>query len=127
MERTYNFQSLEVYQISKELVKNIYILLRKYPQEEKFALCDQLRRAAISIPSNIAEGMSRTSHKEQAHFLETSYSSLMEVVCQLEISGELGYITPEDYANANNLILRIAKMLSRLKAATLNPQRPPQR
>ncbi|MBR0274223.1 MAG: four helix bundle protein [Bacteroidaceae bacterium] len=120
MDRLFNFQNLEVYQFSKELVKMVYQFLKRYPQEEKYALCDQLRRATMSIPSNIAEGMSHSSPKEKAYFLETAYGSLMEVVCQLEISSELGYITPEDYSNADTLIRRIAKMLSRLKEVTLN-------
>ena len=121
MEQLFNFQKLDVYQFSKELVKVVYQLLKKYPQEEKFALCDQLRRAVMSVPSNIAEGMAHTSAKEKAYYLESSYGSLMEVVCQLEISCELGYISLEEYSQTETLIRRIAKMLSRLKEVTLNP------
>ena len=122
MEQLYNFQKLEVYQFSKELVKTTYSLLRSFPQEEKYALCDQIRRAVVSIPSNIAEGISHASPKEKAYYLETSYGSLMEVICQLEISCELGYISKDQYESVNTHIRRIAKMLSRLKEVTLHPQ-----
>ena len=75
----YNYQKLDVYKVAKELVQQVYVLLKEYPSEEKYALCDQIRRAVISVPANIAEGMGRTSKKEQKHFLEIAYGSLMEV------------------------------------------------
>ena len=75
----FGFQKLDVYKEAKELVKLVYVLLEKYPKTEMFALCDQLRRAVISVPSNIAEGMGRASSKEQVHFLGIAYGSLMEV------------------------------------------------
>ena len=84
------FRNLNVYIKSKELVKQIYELLKKFPKEEQFALCDQLRRAVISIPSNIAEGSGRNSQKDQAHFYNIAYGSLMEVVSQLQIAMDLG-------------------------------------
>ena len=121
MEQLYNFQKLDVYQFSKGLVKAVYQLLKDFPPEERYALCDQLRRAVMSVPSNIAEGMAHSSPKERAYYLETSYGSLMEVVCQLEISSELGYISKEQYESVNIQTKRIAKMLSRLKEVTLHP------
>lgn len=60
----YNYQKLDVYKVSKELVCLVYELLKHFPNEEKFAICDQIRRAVISVPANIAEGMGRTSSKE---------------------------------------------------------------
>ena len=88
----YNYQKLDVYKVSKEFVCVVYEILKHFPAEEKYALCDQIRRAVISVPANIAEGMGRTSIKEQRHFLEISYGSLMEVQCLLDISAELGFI-----------------------------------
>ena len=111
-----NYQNLDVYKVSKELIHFVYKLLRKYPSEEKYALCDQIRRAVISVPANIAEGMGRTFIKEQKHFLEISYGSLMEVQCHLDISTELGYISKEEYDAANAYVHRIANMLNRLHA-----------
>src|SRR3712207_2809721 len=73
------YKKLEVYQHSKELVTAVYQLLAHYPAIEKHSLCDQLRRAVISVPSNIAEGFGRVSSKEKIHFLEIAYGSLMEV------------------------------------------------
>ena len=94
------------------MVKDIYLLLRKYPQNEQYAICDQMRRSAVSIPSNIAEGMSRSSKKEQIHFLEISYGSLMELYCQLEISKDINYISELDFSLLEKEILVIAKQLS---------------
>lgn len=86
---SFGFRDLRVYQTSRDLVKTIYSVLAAYPSNEQYALCDQLRRASVSVPSNIAEGMSRSSDKEKIHFIEISYGSLMEVLCQVEISKEL--------------------------------------
>ena len=88
-----------------------------FPTKEQFALCDQLRRASVSIPSNIAEGMRRSSDKEKVHFLEISYGSLMEVLCQIEISKELKYISNEQFMSIEDQITIIAKQLSKLKVA----------
>lgn len=112
---TFSFQSLNVYIESKKLVKLIYKILETFPNAEKYALCDQLRRAVISVPSNIAEGLGRGSTKEQIHFFEISYGSLMEVLCQIEIAMELGYITSEDYREIENNIVVVAKLLSGLR------------
>ena len=94
---------------------NIYSLIRKFPDVERFALSSQVRRAAVSVPSNIAEGMSRTSAKEVCHFLEISYGSLMEVQSQLEIAKLLEYISNEDLKTIEPKTEEIAKMLSGLR------------
>ena len=110
----YNYQKLDVYKVAKELVQQVYVLLKEYPSEEKYALCDQIRRAVISVPANIAEGMGRTSKKEQKHFLEIAYGSLMEVQCLLDISTDLGYISKDTYNSINTLIFRVATMINKL-------------
>ena len=71
-----HFQRLIVYQQAKDLVKLVYALMKKFPADERYALCDQLRRSAISIPSNIAEGMGRMAEKEQGHFIK-AFSEIM--------------------------------------------------
>ena len=86
METKSRFKNLLAYQESKKLVKNIYMLVRKFPTNENFALSDQIRRAVVSIPSNIAEGMGRFSTKEQTHFLEIAFGSLLETSAQLDIA-----------------------------------------
>ena len=113
----YGFRDLRVYQNSISLLKELYLLMDSFPTKEQFALCDQLRRASVSIPSNIAEGMSRSSDKEKVHFLEISYGSLMEVLCQIEISKELKYISNEQFMSIKDQITIIAKQLSKLKVA----------
>ena len=89
----FNFEKLNAYQNARLLVKDVYNLLDKFPQKEEFALKSQLRRAVVSIPSNIAEGMGRISDKEKVHFIEIAYSSLMETYCQLQLANDLNYIT----------------------------------
>ena len=109
------YKKLEVYQYSKELVTAVYQLLSLFPQEEKFALCDQLRRAVISIPSNIAEGFGRVSTKEKVHFIEIAYGSLMEVSCQLDIAKDLKYLRESDFITLMQQMEAIARMLSALR------------
>ena len=117
---SFGFRDLRVYQTSRDLVKTIYSVLAAYPSNEQYALCDQLRRASVSVPSNIAEGMSRSSDKEKAHFIEISYGSLMEVLCQMEISKELNYVTEEQMKDIESQITIIAKQLSKLRTTLSN-------
>ena len=111
----YSYQTLNVYKDAKALVVEVYQLLKQYPAEERYALCDQIRRAAISITSNIAEGMSRYSDKEKAHFLEIAYGSLMEVESQLDISVDLKYISKEQFDMLSKEISSVGKQLSALR------------
>ena len=113
----YNFEKLEVWHLSRDLVKKVYSLLQEFPSEERYALCDQIRRAVISIPSNIAEGDSRISPKEQMHFIEIAYGSLMEVYCQLCIAVDLCYLREEqeELKVALQQINKVSKMLSGLR------------
>lgn len=115
----YSYKNLEAYKESKTLVKQVYALLKKFPKEEQYALCDQLRRAVISVPSNIAEGSGRTSAKDQAHFFEMAFGSLMEVECQLDIACDLGYISHEELESLNEQIARVAAMLSGMRRKLL--------
>ena len=115
--KIYAFEKLEVWQLSRTFVTTIYKLISTFPHEERYALCDQIRRAAISVPSNIAEGCARTYPKEQKHFIEIAYSSLMEVYCQLIIAIDLGYTTTENVNEVKTLIDRIAQMLNALRAS----------
>lgn len=91
-----DFRKLEIWKIGIELVKQIYPLSDKLPSEEKFGLRSQLTRAAVSIPSNIAEGCSRNSEIEFKRFLEIAMGSLFEVQTQLIIANELQFLSNED-------------------------------
>ncbi len=120
METKYNYKQLEVYKESKQLVKMVYVLHKKFPKEEQYALCDQLRRAVISVPSNVAEGLGRYSVKEQVHFFEIAYGSLREVDCQIEVACDLEYITKAEMEEASKLINHVSALISGLRAKRLN-------
>ena len=111
------FFDLRVYKESKELVKSVYRLLEKVPKYETYALGDQLRRAVLSVPSNIAEGSGRFSIKEKIHFIEIAYGSLTESLCQLDIAHDLEYITDEEFNNEKERINIIGKQLSGLRSS----------
>ena len=89
----FQFEKLIAWERAKELTLAIYPLVAKFPQYEQYALSSQIRRAVVSIPSNIAEGSGRTSKKEKNHFLEIAFGSLTETYCQLLIAADLGYIS----------------------------------
>lgn len=109
-----SFRNLKAYINAKDLVKQVYVLLKQFPREEQFALCDQLRRAVISIPSNIAEGSGRMTIKDQAHFYSIAYGSLMEVLAQLDVACDLNYITKEEFIKYELIIDEEAKLLAGL-------------
>ena len=115
-----NYRTLKAYTEAKELVILIYALLRKFPKEEQYALCDQLRRAVISIPSNIAEGMGRVSQKEQVHFLEIAFGSLMEVGAQMDVAHDLKFITKQELDAVDEKIDAVASLLSGLRNKRIN-------
>ena len=118
--KTYSFENLDVWKLSRELVVDVYKIQQSFPSIEKFGLGNQLRRAVISIPSNIAEGSSRHSAKEQIHFIDISTGSLMEVYCQLLLAFDLNYITSEQMETTSVKIERIEKMLKGLRYRKLS-------
>ena len=113
----YQFEKLNAWQESRKMVLTVYQLLKKFPSEERFALCDQLRRAAISVPSNIAEGNGRMAVKEQIHFLEIAFGSVMEIYSQLQLAVDLGYISDEDFKQVKPLIYNTSKLISGLRSS----------
>lgn len=113
--REFSFEGLEVYQVSRLLVRDVYRLQQKFPKTEIYALGDQIRRSASSVTSNIAEGSGRNSNKEKVHFIEIAYGSLMEAFSQLQIAQDLGYLTEQDIDTIRPQFISVAKMLSGLK------------
>lgn len=109
------YRKLKVYHQSKQLVANVYCITKHFPLQEQYGLTNQLQRAVISIPSNIAEGMGRFSLKERIHFLEIAYGSLMEVMCQLEVAELLSYLSKDQLIQQENVITEISKMLIGLR------------
>lgn len=119
----FSFENLKVYQKSRQLVVQVYKLLKNLPSEERFALCDQLRRSVISVPSNIAEQSGRKSTKEKRHFLEISYGSLLECYCQLQIACDLKYISEDELKQIKSLFYDVSRLLNGLHKSfgTHNP------
>ena len=111
MEPKLFYKNLKVYQASKVVVKDVYQLIKKYPTEERYALCDQLRRAVISVSSNIVEGLSRITDKEKHYFLNIAYGSLMETLCQLDISADLGYISNDELKHIEDESVELIRMM----------------
>ena len=108
-----SYRDFEVWQKSMDFVENVYKVLRKFPKEERYGICDQIRRAAVSIPSNIAEGFGRDSNTDFAHFLSIARGSLFEVATQLEIASRLGYLAPN--SGLYPQVESIGKMLNSLR------------
>ncbi|MBW6516741.1 MAG: four helix bundle protein [Candidatus Cloacimonetes bacterium] len=119
-ERTFAFEKLRVWQDSRSFVTKIYLLTKEFPKEERYGLVDQLRRAAISISSNIAEGSSRISFKDQSHFYQIAYSSLMEVLNQIIICLDLNYLTKDDYNSFRSDIESLSYQINQLRKSALS-------
>ena len=120
MKEEHGYRKLQVYMKATDLVVHVYATIKRFPKEEQYALCDQLRRAVVSIPSNIAEGMGRLSNKERAHFIEIAYGSLLETNCQLEIAQKLGYMDTKELHEFDVECDEIARMLSGLRSSLLS-------
>lgn len=108
-----DYKNLDVWKTSMELVKEVYSISAEFPSSERFSLKDQINRAVVSIPSNIAEGKGRQSKVELRRFLFIAKGSLYEVDTQLNVAIELGYIKKDRAKRAFELILKIDKMLTK--------------
>ena len=111
----FQFESLLAWQKAKELVVAVYPLINRFPKHEEYALISQIRRAVISIPSNIAEGSGRASKKEKIHFIEIAFGSLTETYCQLLIAKDLGYIHQDDINVIRPLFQEVSRLMSGLR------------
>ena len=111
----FGYRKLFAYIKACEVRRKVYILLKAFPKEEQFALCSQMRRAAVSVTSNIAEGMTRYSIKDKIHFLEISFGSLMELMSQIEVALDENYITETEFNNLEVLIAETARLISELQ------------
>lgn len=111
------YQDLQVWRKSMDLVEEVYALVKNFPEDEKFGMINQIRRCAVSIPSNIAEGSGRNSKKEFAHFLSIATGSLFELNTQIQISEKVGYIKNEKQEEIAANIDEIHRMLFGLIAS----------
>lgn len=116
----FSFEKLEVWQLSRTLSLKIYHCTKSFPDDEKFGLVSQLRRAVISVESNLAEGSGRISGKEQARFSEIAYASLMEVMCQMTLAVDLGFLTEDELIITRPLISDISNKINSLRKSQLS-------
>jgi four helix bundle protein len=107
-------KDLDVWEQSIKLAKEVYLLTRQYPKEETYGLVTQMRRAAVSIPSNIAEGAARQGNKEFVHFLYTALGSASELDTQLEVSKEINVGNKEEIGRVQQSLVQVSKMLQGL-------------
>ena len=110
----FGFRKLIVWQKSMDIVGEIYKISKGFPKEETFALTSQIRRAVVSIPSNIAEGTSRKTKNDYQHFMSIARGSSLELEAQVEIAVRLGYCTTEQSIRIIENIHEIQKMLNKL-------------
>ena len=115
----FRFEKLEVWQKAIEYADQVYDVTRTFPADERFGLTSQMRRASVSVSSNVAEGSGRTSNKDFAHFVEIAYSSVMEIVSQAQIAFRQSFLTHDKRDDLYQGADELARMLSGLKASLL--------
>ena len=113
--RTYSFEKLECWQNARQLAVWIYTITKKFPSDERFGIISQMRRAAISIASAIAEGTSRKTSKDQSHFSTIAYSSTIELLNDLIMASDLEFITSEIYINGREKIEKQTLLIAGLR------------
>jgi four helix bundle protein len=110
----YSFEKLEVWHDARELTRIIYKITKKFPDDERFGITNQMRRAAISVSSNIVEGSYRSTGKDKSNFMTIAYSSLMELLNQTIVSLDLSYINDTQYKEIRSQIEKVSNKLSYL-------------
>jgi four helix bundle protein len=115
----FGFEKLDVWQKAIEFADVIYSVTRRFPSDERFGLTNQMRRSAVSISSNIAEGSSRNSRKDFARFIEIATGSLFEVVSQSHIGRNQGFLTQEEFEVIYDASEEQSRMLSGLRRSLL--------
>ena len=121
-EHKFGFEKLDVWNNSINLVQQIYNITDNFPKSELYCLTSQIRRAAISIPSNIAEGTTRKSFKDQARYSEIAFGSLIEVLNQIIIANKLNYINNETLNSTRVEIEKISRQINALKNSQVERQ-----
>jgi four helix bundle protein len=119
-QKIYSFETLDVWKEARKLVLKLYQLTSRFPPEEKFGLVSQMRRAVISISTNISEGSSRASLKDQARYSEIAYGSLLELLSESILSFDLNYITASELTDIRLDIDSISSKLTGLRISQIN-------
>ena len=115
----FNFEKLEIWHKAIVFADSVYSMTRHFPADERFGLTNQMRRAAVSVSSNIAEGTARTSRKDYARFVEIATGSLFEVISQAYIGRNQGFLTEEQFESLYLLAEEQSRMLSGLRRSLL--------
>jgi four helix bundle protein len=115
MHYIYSFEKLDAWKLSRKVASTTYQVTKTFPSEEKYGLVQQTRRAILSVSSNVAEGSSRKTSKDQGHFYTMAYSSLMEVLNQLIFALDQHWIKEEDYEDLRNEISKLSYMINSLR------------
>jgi four helix bundle protein len=118
--REFYFEKLDVWQNSREFIKNIYLITNHFPESEKFGITNQIRRASTSIAANIAEGISRNTNKDKAKFINQAFSSSIEVLNFIIISYDLELVEKPEYENLREKIEKITNQLNALHNKLVN-------
>jgi four helix bundle protein len=116
----YPFEKLRVWESARQLARNVYGLTRSSPRAEIYGLTSQINRAAISVAANLAEGSARTSRKDQAHFSQIAYGSLMELACLLIIAVDVEYLSAAAETKVREQIEEVSRQLNALRNAELS-------
>lgn len=112
--KKHNFKNLQVWQKARLLNKEVYLVTKKFPDDEKFGLISQLRRASISVMANVAEGSGRKTAKDFSHFITMSYGSALEIESLLIASLDLEHLTQEEFNKLEEMINEVQRMLNGL-------------
>ena len=115
--RQYSFEKLRVWQAARKLIKDVYVATSKFPQREIYGLTSQCNRAAVSVAANLAEGSSRQSRKDQAHFSEIAFGSLMELACLLILCVDVDILPQQEEAALRKQIEDVSAQLNALHQA----------
>ncbi|MCT4631850.1 MAG: four helix bundle protein [Firmicutes bacterium] len=115
----FRYRKIKVYSLAQDIILECYSIVEMFPNDEKYSLSKQINRAAVSIISNIAEGSGRFSDKDKIHFFNMSYSSMLEMMCQMELAEKLGYVDEKRFKNfeskVKNLSIRLSNFIKSIK------------
>jgi four helix bundle protein len=111
----FNFEKLQVWQEAIELCDRIYVVTRRFPDDERFGLTSQIRRSAVSVSANLAEGAGRSSDRDKTRFLDMATGSLLETVSHLTIASRQGFLKPADHQGLYAHCEKIGRMLAGLR------------
>ena len=111
----YPFEKLRVWNAARGLVRSTYAVTRTFPRSETYGLTSQTNRAAVSVSANLAEGSARSSRKDQAHFSQIAYGSLMELACLLVLAVDLGFLSPDKESDLRVEIESVSRQLNSLR------------